>query len=173
MTSSARAGRRHSAAPLTTIAALLALGACHRGAAPVGTASPTAARDSIQVGYGTEARRNVTGSISSIDGEAQPRGTATTMADLLEGKVPGLEVRRLGNGDVSVRIRGDRSLKADGEPLYVVDGIPMNGRTIMTDLDPREVKSVEVLKEAGSLAAYGSRGANGVILIRLKKPPKP
>jgi TonB-dependent SusC/RagA subfamily outer membrane receptor len=96
------------------------------------------------------------------------------MADFLEGRVPGLEVRRLSAGSISVRIRGDRSLLKDGEPLYVIDGIPMQGGTgLLPDLDPRDVRSVEVLKDAGSLAAYGSRGANGVILINLKRPPKP
>ena len=98
----------------------------------------------------------------------------SSMADFLEGRVPGLEVRRLSAGNVSVRIRGDRSLLRDGEPLYVVDGIPMNGSTgLLPDLDPRDIRSVDVLKDAGSLAAYGSRGANGVILITMKRPPKP
>ena len=170
MTSSALANGLRLA---SAAAAALAIAACHQRGAPVAHASPASTTDSVQVGYGTQAGRNVTGSIGSVDAEKAPRGTATTMADLLEGHVPGLEVRRLGNGNVSVRIRGDRSLKSDGEPLYVVDGIPMTGNTIMTDLDPRDVKSVEVLKDAGSLAAYGSRGANGVILIRLKRPPKP
>ena len=157
---------------LPAVLTIAAVAACaHAGTRPKTRAARE--RDSVPVAYGTQDRRGVTGAIGSIDGEAAPRGSATRMADLLEGHVPGLEVHRLGNGNVSVRIRGDRSLKSDGEPLYVVDGVPMVGSTILTDLDPRDVKSVEVLKDGGSLAAYGSRGANGVILIRLKKPPKP
>jgi TonB-dependent SusC/RagA subfamily outer membrane receptor len=155
------------------VAATAGLAACvHSG--PPAPPRPASEKDSVPVAYGTEAKRNMTGSVSSVDAEAVRKGsTITSMADLLEGRVPGLEVRRLGNGQVSVRIRGDRSINSDGEPLYVVDGIPMNGNSILSDLDPREVKSIEVLKDAGSLAAYGSRGANGVILIRLKKPPRP
>jgi TonB-dependent SusC/RagA subfamily outer membrane receptor len=156
------------------LAAAALAAACASGQSHNATAArPAGDKDSVNVGYGTQDKRSVTGAITSIDATDQPRGTARTMADLLDGHVPGLEVTRLANGNVSVRIRGDRSLRSDGEPLYVVDGIPMSGTTIMTDLDPRDVKSVEVLKDAGSLAAYGSRGANGVILIRLKKPPRP
>ena len=158
--------------------AVVLLAACHGASSssaphPARSAAKGGANDSVEVGYGTASKRDVTGSISSVDGAVTRQTTATSMADLLVGRVPGLEVRGSSSGGYSVRIRGDRSLNADGEPLFVVDGIPVAGTTVMSDLDPREVRRVEVLKDAGSLAAYGSRGANGVILISLKRPPKP
>jgi TonB-dependent SusC/RagA subfamily outer membrane receptor len=176
MTSSAR--RAHAPGPrLAAAAVLLVLGACHQGSAtpaptPKSTAEHKFGSDSVDVGYGNAARRDVTGSIGTVSGDVVRQTTATSMADMLEGHVPGLEVRRNGS-NITVRVRGDRSFHAEGDPLFVVDGIPVVGTSFLTDLDPREVKRIEVLKDAGSLAAYGSRGANGVILISLKKPPKP
>lgn len=149
------------------LAMLLLAAGCHR---QPGAERPTpAVQDSVQVGYGKEARRNVTGAVSQVS-TAGHHATATTMADLLEGRVAGLVVTRLPDGGVSLRIRGDRSINSDGEPLIVVDGLPiMDGSALLQDLDPRDVASISVLKDAGALAAYGSRGANGVILIATKK----
>ena len=145
--------------------------ACHSG--PNGPKlAPTNGGDSVQVGYGKQARRDVVGSVSVIDGDsARKGGTMTSMADMLEGRVPGLEVRRLSGGAMTLRIRGSRSLLAGGEPLLVVDGIPVEGAagSVLADMDPRDVQRIEVLKDAGSLAAYGSRGANGVLLVTMKK----
>ncbi len=146
---------------------LLASGCQHQ---PPSTSPAPSAQDSIDVGYGTQAKHDVTGSISAVDGHDARRTTATNIADLLDGRVAGLDVRRLPNGAVSIRIRGDRSLLSSGEPLIVVDGIPRTANDgVLQDLDPRDVASISVLKDAGSLAAYGSRGANGVILITTKK----
>jgi TonB-dependent SusC/RagA subfamily outer membrane receptor len=91
---------------------------------------------------------------------------------MLDGRFAGVEVRRLAGGGVSVRIRGQRSFKSDAEPLVVVDGTPQHSGIsgAMLDLDPRDIKSIEVLKDAGSAAIYGSRGANGVILISTRRP---
>ncbi len=154
-----------------TIAAgalLLAMGyGCRQqsaGAAPTPTAS-----DSIDVGYGTQAKRNVTGSISQMDSGAS-RGKALTMADLLSGRDPALEVTRLPDGGLSLRIRGGRSINASNEPLVVIDGVPQRAdNAVLQDIDPRDVATISVLKDAGSLAAYGSRGSNGVLLITMKK----
>lgn len=157
---------------LAIVPGVVVLGAgCHQGGPPHDRPAPVA-RDSVQVGYGTQATRDVTGAISTIDGDSEKHGKIRTMADLLEGRVPGLEVRRLSDGGVSVRIRGEHSLLRSGEPLYVIDGIPMqaDGQSLLRDLDPRDVRSIQVLKDAGSLAAYGSRGANGVILISMRRP---
>lgn len=153
-----------------SVAASVALGvlaACHRGPSPAPALPAAGGGDSVQVGYGTQARRTATGSISAVDGAVVRRGTVTSMADYLEGRVPGLEVRRLSGGAISLRVRGHRSLLANAEPLLVVDGIPVDGAAgaTLADMDPRDVKRVEVLKDAGSLSAYGSRGANGVLLI--------
>lgn len=146
---------------------------CHRSQSPTGRpgATPAAANDSVEVGYGRQARRDVTGAISRIDGDSARQSTPTSLADLLESRVPGLEVRRLRNGGVSVRIRGVRSLSAPGEPLWVIDGVPKQPGSdgVLPDLDPRDIASIDVLRDGGSLAAYGSRGANGVILITMRR----
>jgi TonB-dependent SusC/RagA subfamily outer membrane receptor len=114
-----------------------------------------------------QARRDVTGAVATVDGATARQATATTMADMLDGRVPGLEVRRLGANRISLRIRGQRSFLGSGEPLLVVDGTPVDGAggAVLADMDPRQVKRIEVLRDAGSLAAYGSRGANGVLLV--------
>jgi TonB-dependent SusC/RagA subfamily outer membrane receptor len=94
------------------------------------------------------------------------------MADMLDGRFAGVEVRRLANGGMSVRIRGQHSIKGNGEPLYVIDGIPQHSvaNGVLDDIDPRDVQSIEVLKDGSSTAVYGARGANGVILITTKRP---
>lgn len=132
---------------------------------PVAAEDGTTFGDSVQVGYGLQARREVTGAVSTIDAAHVRQTTPTSLADMLEGRVPGLEVQRLPNGGLSLRIRGQRSFRADGEPLFVIDGVPKAAEGAYRDLDPRDIQSIEVLKDAGSLAVYGSRGANGVILI--------
>ena len=140
---------------------------CHRQ--PTATPPAPAPTDSVHVGYGTQAQRDVTGAVSQVSTNDARHGTATTFADLLEG-LPGLDVRRLADGSISLRVRGDRSLNSSGEPLIVLDGIPVASATgMLQDLDPRDVASISVLKDAGSTAAYGSRGANGVIIITTKK----
>ena len=163
-----------TAAVVVAIVVTSALAACHGGQPPAGRAGATpAANDSVEVGYGRQARRDVTGAISRIDGDSARQSTPTTLADLLETRVPGLEVRRLRNGGVSVRIRGVRSLVAQSEPLYVIDGVPKKPGPdgVLPDIDPRDISSIDVLRDGGSLAAYGSRGANGVILITMRRKP--
>ena len=94
--------------------------------------------------------------------------------ELLHG-VPGLEVTRLGNGTYRLRIRGQRSLRGNAEdenPLVVIDGIAIPNESIgamLADLSPGDVARIEVLKDAGSTSMYGSRGANGVIVITTKR----
>ena len=149
------------------VACVLAASGCHRQP-PTGSPAPSAT-DSVQLGYGRRAQRDVTGAVSQMNSESTRHGTATSIADLLEG-VAGLDVRRLPDGGISLRIRGERSLNSSGEPLIVLDGIPVGAASnLLPDLDPRDVASVSVLKDAGALAAYGARGANGVILITTKK----
>jgi TonB-dependent SusC/RagA subfamily outer membrane receptor len=148
-----------------------ALAACRHGGGPRPALPAAGGGDSVQVAYGTQARRDVTGAIATVDGATARQATATSMADMLEGRVPGLEVRRLGGNRISLRIRGQRSFLASGEPLLVVDGTPVDGAAggTLADMDPRTVGRVEVLRDAGSLAAYGSRGANGVLLVTTRR----
>ncbi len=93
--------------------------------------------------------------------------------EALSGRFPGVEVNRTPDGGIAVRIRGGSSLMESNEPLYVIDGVEVspgvNGA--LTGINPYDIESIEVLKDATSTAMYGSRGSNGVILIKMKKPP--
>jgi TonB-dependent SusC/RagA subfamily outer membrane receptor len=99
-----------------------------------------------------------------------------SIVDMLRSHVPGLQVTELPNGELRLRIRGDQqTLRTDDEsnqPLLVIDGmsvLPSGVRGALLSLNPRDVESIDVLKDVSSTAIYGSRGANGVILIRLKR----
>jgi outer membrane receptor for ferrienterochelin and colicin len=137
-----------------TVVAMVVTAACHRQ--PPAPPPAPSATDSVHVGYGTQAQRDVTGAVTQVNSKDDARhATATSLADLLEG-VPGLEVRRLAGGDVSLRIRGDRSFNSPGDPLIVLDGIPVaSANAMLHDLDPRDVASISVLKDAGARAAVG------------------
>ncbi len=123
----------------------------------------------VVVGYGTMRKRDIAGSVVSVDGEDLVEIKSNNVLEALQGKVPGLDVTptngRAGSG-VDMLIRGKRSWSATDEPLVVVDGIPM-GTTV--DVNPNDIESIEILKDAASTAIYGSRGANGIILITTKK----
>jgi TonB-dependent SusC/RagA subfamily outer membrane receptor len=153
------------------LVAVLAIAGCQTYQ-PASTVNPDRAHDSVAIGYGSQARRDVTGSVESVSGDVARRNSPTTMADMIDGRFAGVEVRHLTSGGMSVRIRGQRTFKGDGEPLYVVDGIPqhVSSNGVLNDIDPRYVQSIEVLKDAGSTAVYGARGANGVILITTTRP---
>ena len=118
--------------------------------------------EEINIGYGTVKRKNLTTSVSKIDGSDQRFSSYNSIYDMLQGSVPGVSVNK-GN----VRIRGISSFRLSNEPLFVVDGIPVSS---IADIPPQMVKSIEVLK-GSSGAIYGSRGANGAILIDLKGAP--
>jgi len=126
----------------------------------------TALDEIVVVGYGTQQRGSVTGAISSVSAKDINELPVVDAGSALQGRVPGVLVLSAGNnpGDgVTIRIRGRRSLTATNDPLYVVDGIPYEGN--INDINPNDIKSMEVLKDASATAIYGSRGANGVILI--------
>jgi TonB-dependent starch-binding outer membrane protein SusC len=119
-------------------------------------------------------RAGRTGSVSTLDAEDLEQIRVGRIEEMLEGRVAGLQVIRLPNGEYSLRIRGVNTLRRDGntEPLIVLDGMPLSQRTSRTALagiNPRDVESIRVLKDAGSTAIYGMRGANGVILITTKR----
>lgn len=138
----------------------------------------------VVVGYGTQTRREVTGSISKITGDKLTSIPTPSFEASLQGQASGVQVTQgsglAGSGSV-IRIRGIGSISAGGDPLYVVDGIPvtsdpfiggnrgaMNQNPLAT-INPNDIESVEVLKDAGAAGIYGSRGANGVILITTKR----
>jgi len=133
----------------------------------------SAGRGDVAVGYGVTLRRNVLGPVGSVDLTRDPsRARGARLDDLIEGRVPGVEARRLPDGEVSLRVRGAASAAGDGEPLYVVDGIPMahgaSARHLLRDIHPGDVARIDVLR--GSAAGiYGARGSNGVILLTLRR----
>lgn len=123
----------------------------------------------IVVGYGTQRRQNVTGAISSVDGEALASQPVVDVAAALQGRAPGVEVVRNGGapgGGASIRIRGTGTVN-NADPLVVIDGVPSSGG--MDAVDPDNIASLEVLKDASAAAIYGNRAANGVILISTKR----
>lgn len=125
----------------------------------------------VVIGYGTQRAEAVTGSVSSIRGEALREVPSANITQALQGRLPGVEMTqtstRPGAG-MQIRIRGTRSLNPDPNsgqdaPLIVLDGIPFSGS--INDIDPNSIRSIDVLKDASATAIYGSRGANGVILV--------
>ncbi len=125
----------------------------------------------VIIGYGTVKKTDMTGSISAIKAEELNRGTITSTHELLQGKVSGLMVIPGGGApgsDATLRIRGASSLNASNDPLIVLDGIPLeqNG---LSAVNPNDIESFTVLKDASSAAIYGSRASNGVIIITTKK----
>jgi TonB-dependent starch-binding outer membrane protein SusC len=125
----------------------------------------------IVVGYGTQRKRDVTGAVVSVNEQALRETPSANVTDALIGKAAGVEIQTTSThpGAVGqIRIRGARSLTATNDPLIVVDGIPYVGGNL-NDINPNDIKSVDVLKDASATAIYGSRGANGVILITTQR----
>lgn len=124
----------------------------------------------IVVGYGSMKKSDVAGSIVSIKGDEITAVKSNNILESLQGKIAGVDIMpssgRSGSG-VDIQIRGKRSLNATNSPLIIVDGIPQS--SVVSDINPNDVASIEILKDAASTAIYGSRGANGVILITTKK----
>jgi TonB-dependent SusC/RagA subfamily outer membrane receptor len=121
--------------------------------------------EEVRVGYGSQDRADLTGAVATVRAEDIDR-EITSIEDLLQG-LAGVTVRRLATGGISLRIRGSSSLSGGGEPLYVINGVPINappGQALM-GVNPRHITRIDVLKDAGATAIYGSRGANGVVLI--------
>ena len=127
----------------------------------------------IVVGYGTQRKEAVTGSVASISGNKMREVPAPNISQALQGRLAGVEMSQTSTrpgATMQIRVRGSRSLSADNNPLIVLDGIPFMGS--LGDINPNDIKSVEVLKDASATAIYGSRGANGVILITTDKGNK-
>ena len=126
----------------------------------------------IVVGYGTRKKSDVTGAIVSVSEQAIKDIPAANLTQALQGQAAGIDIQKNGGNSKpgatpTILIRGSRSISATNEPLLVVDGIPFNGS--INDLNQDDVSSVEILKDASATAIYGSRGANGVILITTKR----
>lgn len=123
----------------------------------------------VVVGYGAVKRGDITGSVSSIKGSEIANVPVVNLSEALQGRVAGLDATAIGyspGDDMQVRIRGNRSIKASNAPLLIVDGIPMQS---INDINTSDVQSVDVLKDASASAIYGSRAANGVIIVTTKR----
>ncbi|HMQ00491.1 MAG TPA: SusC/RagA family TonB-linked outer membrane protein, partial [Cyclobacteriaceae bacterium] len=135
----------------------------------------------VVVGYGTQLKQDLTGNIAKIGGDAIQNIPVTTMEQAIQGRAAGVLITsqngKLGQG-MNVRIRGSSSISASNEPLYVVDGMIINTDNLtvsdaatnpLADLNMNDIESIEILKDASAAAVYGSRGANGVVLITTKR----
>lgn len=147
----------------------------------------------VVTGYGTARKKDLTGAISSIKAKDFNQGVVTAPDQLLQNKVAGLEITNnsgMPGTATTIKIRGNNSIRAANNPLYVIDGVPLDGRSArpgvnlganglgfgttpdanaLTYINPNDIAQIDVLKDASSAAIYGSRGANGVIMITTKK----
>ena len=134
------------------------------------TESASMLEDVVVIGYGTQKRGNLTGSISSVSGKILEKVQTTSAAEAIVGKLPGVQVTTVdGSPDAEVKIlvRGGGSITQDNSPLIILDGFEVSS---LNDVPPTDIESIEVLKDAASTAIYGARGANGVILVTTKRP---
>jgi len=125
----------------------------------------------VVVGYGTQKKSDVTGAVASVSAEQLMNRPVSNALEALQGKAAGVDItsnERPGSIG-TVRIRGTRSLTASNNPLYVVDGVPLMSDSSIETLNPRDIASIDVLKDASATAIYGSRGANGVIIVTTKQ----
>ncbi|AHM63352.1 tonB-dependent Receptor Plug domain-containing protein [Flammeovirgaceae bacterium 311] len=123
----------------------------------------------VVIGYGTQEKKDITGSVATVGGEEFVSRPNTQVASLIQGKAAGVQVLspsgKPGAG-LNIRIRGTNSINAGSDPLYVVDGVPT---TDTRSLNPADIESISILKDASSAAIYGAQGANGVVLITTKR----
>ncbi|KAA9038174.1 SusC/RagA family TonB-linked outer membrane protein [Ginsengibacter hankyongi] len=150
--------------------------------------STTALTDVVIIGYGSARKKDYTGAVSSIKAKDFNQGVINSPDQLLQNKVPGLEVTNTSGqpgAATTIQIRGTSSIRAGNNPLYVVDGVPLDGGTARPNIgnafgstpnsdpllfiDPNTIAQIDVLKDASGTAIYGSRGANGVVMITTKK----
>lgn len=142
----------------------------------------------VVVGYGQQKKRDVTGSMVSIDEESFNKGVIASPEQLIQGRTPGVQVTSSSGepgGGINIRIRGTSSIRSGNNPLFVVDGVPLGGddisgggedvsfgsssaRNPLNFINPNDIASIDILKDASATAIYGSRGANGVVIITTK-----
>lgn len=123
----------------------------------------------VVVGYGSVKKSNLTSSISKIDNQALENRPVTNVTEAMQGQLAGVNAQATGGGipgqELTMRIRGVNTINGDSSPLYVIDGVP---RDNMNDINSSDIASIQILKDAAATAIYGSRGANGVVLIETK-----
>lgn len=134
-------------------------------------------KEVVVIGYGSMQKKDLTGSITTINDKNFQKGTISTPGELLVGKVAGVQITPNGSPGAgsTIRIRGGASLNASNDPLIVIDGVPVDNNTgagapsILSSINPQDIASMNVLKDASATAIYGSRASNGVIIIETKK----
>ncbi|KAF2515684.1 SusC/RagA family TonB-linked outer membrane protein [Flavobacterium foetidum] len=130
-------------------------------------------KEVVVIGYGTQIKEAVTGSVASLGGKELNEVPAANITQALQGRLAGVEMTQTSSkpgAAMQIRIRGTRSLTGSNDPLVVLDGVPFAGS--IGDINPADIKSVDILKDASATAIYGSRGANGVILVTTLKGKK-
>ncbi len=140
-------------------------------------ASATDLTQVVVVGYGTQQKKDVTGSVKSLKAEAFNKGIINAPQELLQGKMAGVNVTSVSGepgGLLGVTVRGPGGIRTGSTPLFVIDGLPLDnastgGGDPLNSINPQDIESMDVLKDASATAIYGARGANGVILITTKK----
>lgn len=142
------------------------------------TENTTQLAEAVVVGYGTQRRQDVTGSITTVDSKQFVKGQVTNPEQLVQGKVAGVQITTGGGAPGTgsqILIRGGSSLNASNQPLIVIDGVPVDNTNIaggsnpLTQINPSDIESITVLKDASSTAIYGVRASNGVIIVTTKK----
>ena len=136
--------------------------------------------DVVVIGYGTAKKTDMTGSVTAIKPDDMSKGITTSMQDMLNGKAAGVSVIGDGTpgGGATIRIRGGSSLSASNDPLYVIDGLAMDNNGVqglsnpLAMINPNDIESMTILKDASATAIYGSRASNGVIIVTTKKGRK-
>ncbi len=135
-------------------------------------------KEVVAIGYGTVKKEDATGSVAAVTSDEFNRGAITSPQDLIAGKIAGVQITNAGGAPgagVTIRIRGGSSLSASNDPLIVIDGVPIDNegvsgmRNPLNAINPDDIETFTVLKDASATAIYGSRASNGVILITTKK----
>jgi TonB-dependent SusC/RagA subfamily outer membrane receptor len=138
-----------------------------------GNPPPAPDPDVVELGYGSRHTRDVTGAVGSVSSRRMGNVRVSRVEEMMQGRIAGVTVTRNGTGGYAVRVRGAGGFLHDGEPLFVLDGVPLTASRpghALDGINPADVERIDVLKDAGSAAIYGTRGANGVILITTRRP---
>jgi len=134
--------------------------------------------DIVVIGYGTAKKKDLTGAIGSVSEKDFNKGIYSSPDQLIQGKASGVQIINNNGqpgGAITVKIRGNSALSGTGQPLYVVDGVPLDGRSLQAGnnplnfLNPSDIESIDILKDASATAIFGSRAAYGVMIINTKK----
>jgi TonB-dependent SusC/RagA subfamily outer membrane receptor len=156
---------RKATGVVALVLSLAALPGCHRSSSP----SPGGPPHDLSPVHQAPPR---TGAVDSLSGDNLDGRHVQDVAEMLQGRVPGLQVIRLGDGSISLQIRQNDSINSLGEPLLILDGAPVSSQNlsmVLRQLNPREIASIDVLRDVASTSVYGQKGAHGVIVINMKR----